>query len=406
MHDQSRRHRIVVLGAGYAGAYVAGILARRVSAKDVEITVVNAEPDFVQRLQLHRIAAGHQIAAPLLTELFAGTPIQVRVARVVSLDPERRVVAVADAAGGGELEYDTLLYALGSHVADHGVLGVAEHAYDVASRPSALRLRERLDELEDRPGGGTVLVVGDGFTGIETATEIAESRPGVSVTLVGRGELGGQLSPGARLHLRQACERLGITVLEHTTVESVDATGARTAEGTTIASDATVWTGGFAVHPIAAASGLEVTEAGRIVVDRTMRSVSHPDVYAAGDAVHTVGDNGRPLPMSCGSAGFTGRQAVEAIVARLTGREVPTTGLPFKLVHLSLGRRDAILQTYDGDARPKEKYTGGRSAARIKAAIVKGSLWASSHPTFGMPKRRRRLVADAARGLRRAEVTA
>jgi len=214
----------------------------------------------------------------------------------------------------------------------------------------------------------------------------------VSVTLLGRGELGSQLSDGARRHLRQACDRLGITVLEHTSVEAVEADGVRCADGSMIASDTTVWTGGFAVHPIAAASGLEVTATGRIVVDRTMRSVSHPNVYAAGDSVLAIGDNGRPLPMSCGSAGFTGRQAVEAIVARLTGHEAPITDLPFKLVHLSLGRRDAILQTFDSGAQPKPKYTGGRWAARVKAAIVKGSLWASSHPTFGMPKRRRRVV--------------
>lgn len=406
MDDKSCRHRIVVIGAGYAGTYVAGTLARRLSAKDVEITVVNAEPDFVQRLQLHRIAAGHDVAAPSLDTLFAGTPVQVRIARVVALDPERQVVAVADADGGGELTYDTLLYALGSHVADHGVEGVAEHAYDVAARLSALRLRDRLDELERRPGGGTVVVVGDGFTGIETATELAESRPRLSVTLVGGGQLGRQLCDGARLHLRRACDRLGITVLEHTRVEAVHETGIRTADGVTIAADATVWTGGFAVHPIAAASGLAVTEAGRVVVDRSMQSVSHAGVYAAGDAVQVIGDNGRPLPMSCGSAGFTGRQAVEAILARLTDRDVPTTGLPFTLVHLSLGRRDAILQRYDAAARPKPSFTGGRWAARIKAAIVKGSLWSSSHPTFGMPKRRHRLVAGSGSRLPQVDLTA
>ena len=60
---------------------------------------------------------------------------------------------MADADGGGELGYDTLLYALGSHVADHGVPGVAEHAFDVAGRPSALRLRERLDSLGEGEAG-------------------------------------------------------------------------------------------------------------------------------------------------------------------------------------------------------------------------------------------------------------
>ncbi len=46
--------------------------------------------------------------------------------------------------GDGELAYDTLLSALGSSVAHHDVPGVAEYAFDVTGRSSALRLRERL----------------------------------------------------------------------------------------------------------------------------------------------------------------------------------------------------------------------------------------------------------------------
>lgn len=129
------KHHIVVLGAGYAESYVAGTLARRLSRANTEITVVNAEPDFVQRLRLHQLAAGRQIEAPQLTDVFAGTGIRLRLARVTAVDPDRQVVAVADADGGGEIGYDTLLYALGSRVTTHGVPGVAEHAFDVACRP-------------------------------------------------------------------------------------------------------------------------------------------------------------------------------------------------------------------------------------------------------------------------------
>ncbi|MFE9774280.1 NAD(P)/FAD-dependent oxidoreductase [Streptomyces sp. NPDC005931] len=387
------KHRIVVLGAGYAGAYVAGSLARRLSPADTEITVVNAEPDFVQRLRLHQLAAGQEIESPQLADVFAGTGVRLRLARVTAVHPERRVVALADAEGGDELGYDTLLYTLGSHVADGGVPGVSGHTFDVAARPSALRLRDRLDGLDERGGGGSVLVVGDGLTGIETATEIAESRPGLSVTLIARGELGARLSTGARDHLRRACDRLGITVLEHTTVEAVEAARVLCADGSALASDATVWTAGFTVHPLAAASGLEVTGSGRIVVDRTMRSVSHPNVYAAGDSVHAVGDNGLPLPMSCGSAGYTGRQVTEAVVGRLTGREVTNVKLAYPGNHISLGRRDGILQLVDDEGRAKPTYVGGPKAARIKAGILRMSLWAISHPTFGLPRRKRRLAA-------------
>ncbi|MFI9598056.1 NAD(P)/FAD-dependent oxidoreductase [Nonomuraea sp. NPDC052265] len=388
------KHRIVVLGAGYAGAYVAGNLARRLCPADTEITVVNAEPDFVERLRLHQLAAGQQIEAPKLADVFAGTGIRLRLARVTAVDPERQVVHVhADADDGGELGYDTLVYALGSRVADCGIPGVAEHAFHVTARPAALRLRERLDSLVGQGEGGRVLVVGDGLTGIETATEFAESRPGLSVTLIARGLLGARLSDGARSHLRRACDRLGITVLEDTSVEAVEATRVLCDDGTALASDATVWTAGFAVDPIAAAGGLEVTDNGRIIVDDTMRSLSHPNVYAAGDSAYAIGDNGRPLPMSCASAGSTGRQATDAIVGRLTGRKIAKSKLDYPGNHISLGRRDGILQMVDDKARPKPKYVGGRKAARIKSGILQISLWGISHPTFGLPRRKRRLAA-------------
>lgn len=388
------KHRIVVLGAGYAGAFAAGNLARRLSPADTEITVVNAAPDFVERMRLHQLASGQDLTSRKLADVFAGTGVRLRLARVTAVDPEHRTVAVTGEDGSAELAYDTLLYALGSSVAHHGVPGAAEYAFDVAGRSSALRLRERLAGLDE---GGTVLVVGEGLTGIETATELAESHPGLSVALAARGELGAWLSPKARRHLRGAFDRLGVTVHEHTAVEAVEPTRVTVADGRSIPAEVTVWSAGFAVHPMAAAGGLEVAGTGQIVVDRTMRSVSHPDVYAAGDCAYAIGENGRPLPMSCASAGLTNMQATAAIIARLTGREVPATGLKYFGNHISLGRRDAIFQMVDGDVRSKAWYLGGRAAARLKAGVLKGAWWGIAHPTFGLPKRRHRLAAAPGR---------
>lgn len=382
-------HRIVVLGAGYAGAFSAGCLARRLHPADFEITVVNAEPDFVERLRLHQLAAGQDLRHRPLAEVFAGTGIRLRVARVTSLDVERRTVTVTDGTGTERLGYDTLLYALGSTAADHGVPGVAEHAFPVAARPSALRLRARLDELGE---AGTVLVVGGNLTAIEAATEIAESRPGLRVGLATSGELGGRLGTKARRHLLRAFDRFGIAVHEHTTIKRVEETAVTTADGTALAADATVWAAGFAVHPIAAAAGLEVVANGRITVDRQMRSVSHPDVYVAGDSTFVIGENGRPLPMSCASAGATSLQATAAIIGDRTGRPIPATTLSHVGNHISLGRRDGIFQLVDKDARGKPSALRGRAAARFKAAILGTAAWSLSHPTFGRPGHRYRLA--------------
>ncbi|MBF6174331.1 NAD(P)/FAD-dependent oxidoreductase [Nocardia blacklockiae] len=382
-------HRIVVLGAGYAGAFSAGYLARQLHRDDFEITVVNAEPDFVERLRLHQLAAGQRLRHLPLAEMFAGTGIRLRVARVLAVDAEHRTVTVADDAGTDRIGYDSLVYALGSTAADHGVAGVAEHAFHVAARPSALRLRARLDELGE---AGRVLVVGGNLTAIEAATEIAESRPGLRVSLATSGELGGWLGTTARRHLLAAFDRFGIDIHEHTTIEGVEEAAAIAADGTAYATDATVWAAGFAAHPIAAAAGLEVVPDGRIRVDRQMRSVSHPDVYVVGDSAFVLRENGRPLPMSCASAGVTGTQATAALIGDRTGRKIAPTALTYVGNHISLGRRDGIFQMVDGDVRAKSWALRGRPAARLKSAILTTAAWSLHHPTFGRPGHRYRAL--------------
>src|SRR5690606_16437625 len=224
------KHRIVILGAGYAGLLAAGRLGRRLHGDDVTVTLVNAEPDFVERVRLHQLAAGQDLPPRPLEDVLAGTGVVLRVARVTGVDVDRRAVAVTsvDGAGADELPYDTLLYALGSAPADHGVPGVAEHADELASRPGALRLRERLAGLG---AGGRVVVVGGGLTGIEAVTEIAEARPDLDVALAARGGLGDWLSAAGRRHVRRAVDRLGVTVHERTDVAAVRAGAVETGDG-------------------------------------------------------------------------------------------------------------------------------------------------------------------------------
>lgn len=390
------QHRIVVLGAGYAGAHTAGRLARRLSPADAAVTVVNAAPDFVERIRLHQLATGQDLPRRPLTGVFAGTGISVRTARVTAVDVERRTVGLVDEHGAGEIGYDTLVYALGSTAADHGVPGVAEHAHHVASEPAALRLRERLRGLA---AGATVLVVGGGLTAIEAATEIAESRPDLDVAIVARRGVGDWLSDKAQRHLHQVVDRLGITLHEHTDVVDVDATGVGTGAGGRIPAEVTVWTAGFATHPIAAATPLRVAATGQIVVDGTMRSVSHPDVYAVGDAAIADGAGGRPLRMSCASGIPMAWQAADALAARLAGRAVPEKPIGYYLQCISLGRRDGIVQFVTPDDRVKPSAVTGGPAARIKELICAGAGWSVSHPTVLLATRRRR-VAPAGGGAR------
>jgi NADH dehydrogenase FAD-containing subunit len=251
-----------------------------------------------------------------------------------------------------------------------------------------------------------VVVVGGGLTGVEAVTEIAEARPDLDVSLVVRGGLGDWLSDKGRRHLRKVVGRLGITVHEDTTATEVGPDRVTTADGTVLPAAVTVWTTGFAVHPIALATTLEVGDRGQIVVDGTMRSVSHPDVYAIGDAALARGVGGKPLRMSCASGGFTAWQAADAIVARLTGGKLPKVPLRYFNQCVSLGRRQGLIQYVTGDDRPVRAVLTGRIAAFYKELICKGAAWNVGNPGMGMPLRRRRTVAPRDAAVTAAEAAA
>ncbi|MDX3729806.1 NAD(P)/FAD-dependent oxidoreductase [Streptomyces caniscabiei] len=387
------QHRIVVLGAGYTGAGVAGRLAKRLHRADVAITLVNAESDFIERVRMHQLAVGQELRSRPFDEMFAGTGVEVKLAEVAGVDADRRTVTVTDAHGAGqqELAYDTLVYALGSGWNPQGVPGTAEHAHEIAGRPGALRLRERLARLD---AGQPVVIVGGGLTGLEAATEIAETRPDLDVALVARGGFGDWLSDKGRAHLRKVCAGLGITVHEHTAVTAVEADRVLT-DGTPVPAAVTVWATGFAVHPIAEASTLEVSGTGQIVVDGTMRSVSHPEVYAVGDAALVAGPGDKPLRMSCASGVPTAWQAADAIAARLTGGKLPEIEIRYYQQCISLGRKEGLIQFVTADDQALPKALTGRIAAVYKEIICKGAAWAVAHPTVGMPVRRRRTTQPA-----------
>ncbi|MFF7628149.1 NAD(P)/FAD-dependent oxidoreductase [Streptomyces cyaneofuscatus] len=387
---QLTQHRIIVIGAGYAGAIAAGRLARRLRREDVAITLVNPEPDFVERVRMHQLAVGQELRPRPFAEMFAGTGVRLRLARVTAVDADRRTVTVTDEQSTEELPYDTLVYALGSAWNTQDVPGTAEHAHDIADRSGALRLRERLAGLA---AGQPVVVVGGGLTGLEAATEIAEARPDLDVALAARGGLGDWLSPKGARHLRKVVDRLGITVHEHTAVTTVEADRVTTADST-IPAAVTVWTTGFAAHPIARATALKTDTTGRIEVDGTMRSLSHPDVYAIGDAARVMGPGDKPLRMSCASGVPTAWQAADSIASRLTGTKPTTVPLRYFNQCISLGRKDGLIQYVTADDQSRPAALTGKTAALYKELVCRGAAWGVANPTLGLPTRRRGVITQ------------
>lgn len=363
-------HELLVLGAGYAGLAAARSAARGRSRRDrtdLRITLVNAVPDFVERVRLHQVAVGQDVGVHPLTASLTGTGIDLVVGWIEGWDLRRRVVTVQTEEGPRSLGYDTLVHALGSTASLDTVPGVAEHTMAVADLDGARVLAERLSGPEPPR---TMAVVGGGLTGMELATEVAESHPGVRVKLLTRGRVAAEASRKGRAHVLRALDRLGVNVREYSAVAEIEAGGVVLDDGGRVPADLVVWNGGFTPSPLAREAGLRVDERGRALVDSSQRSLSHSDVYVVGDAAHARGVDGGPLRMSCAMGLPMGAAAGKAITARLSGREPAPGPFGYLFQCVSLGRRDGLIQFVHADDSARERVLTGRAAALFKEAIV------------------------------------
>lgn len=351
--------RIIVLGAGYAGLAAATSLVGRTRKRDdVHITVVNASGRFTERLRLHQVASGQRLADLRIEDLLVGTGVEFVCGWVTGIDATRRTVRVDDER---VLSYHTLIYALGAVADTAAVSGVDDYAHTLNSARDAELLAQGL-------GRGTVAVCGSGLTGVECAAEIAEQHPDLDVVLLGQREPGSMMAQKAQAYLASALDRLGVRVRSGVEIVKVLPDSVELAGGQSIAADVVLWTSGVRVSPLAAAAGLEVDEHGRIRTDTALRSVSHPEVYAIGDAAAVRQPYG-VMHGTCQSGMPTGVHAAASIVRELDGRQPKPFRFGYLHVPVSLGRHDGVIQFTHPDDTPKRWYLTGQAAAWYKETV-------------------------------------
>lgn len=185
----------------------------------------------------------------------------------------------------------------------------------------------------------------------------------------------------AKAYLRAALDRLGVAVRSGVEVVKVLPDAVELAGGENIAADVVVWTSGTRVSPLAAAAGLTVDERGRIVTDAALRSVSHPEVYAIGDAA-AIRQGYGVMHGTCQGGMPTGVHAAVSIVRALRGRQPKPFRFGYYHTLVSLGRHDAVVQFTRPDDSPRRIHLTGRMAVRYKETVA-SSPW----PTYGRMKK-------------------
>jgi NADH:ubiquinone reductase (H+-translocating) len=363
--------RILVIGAGFAGVYAAMEL-RRATAAGHRVTVVNDENFMQYQPFLPEVASGtidpRAVVVPLRRVL---RHCEILIGEVRGLEHDQRRALVRFADGHEErLGYDVLVLTVGSRSRVLPVPGLAEHGVGFKTVQEAIFLRNhvlsRLDvaaEAEDperRRAALTFVFVGAGYAGVEALGELEDLArdairnypmlaPGemrwLLVEAMGKilPELGEDLAGYAMEQLRSR----SIEIVLNTRLDSAEKGVIRLSDGREFAADTLVWTAGVKPSPLARASGLPVDEAGRVIVDETLRVQGVRDAWAAGDAA-AVPDRstGRSAPPTAQHALREGRRLGKNLAAVLDGHAPE----PFVYRNVggvaSLGRYKGVAMVY------------------------------------------------------------
>jgi NADH dehydrogenase len=310
----------LVVGGGFAGAYVARLLGKR------GVTIVNPDNFMVYTPLLPEAAAGtlepRHVVVPLRqmcphAELLLGVATE--------RDPERRTV-LADTLGGRyEIGYERLVVALGAIPRTFAIPGLADHGHGFKDVADAIALRNhllrslesaaaRLDPEEAERDLGFVFV-GAGYAGVEALAELEDlARDAVRrsyPTLRGIRQRWVLVDAAPRIlaeipqklgeYTHHYLEKRGIEIHVGATLESFDDRGAVLSDGTRVPARTLVWAAGVRASPDLERLGLPLDERGRVIVGPTLQVEGSDDVWALGDgaAVPNARTPGRVDPPTC-----------------------------------------------------------------------------------------------------------
>ncbi len=360
--------RILILGGGFAGLATARKLERILRPGEADIVLVSRDNYSLFTPMLPEVGSGNletrHVVTPVRAQLRRTTFV---LADVCAVDLAAKTVEVEYTIVGVKktLEYDQLVFALGSVTSTFGLPGIAERSFPYKTLEDADRLRNHaIAMLElaavtpdpaERKRLLTFVFVGGGFTGVEAAGEMADffrstrrfypsiGADEVEVVLIEGGKkLLPELQAGMGEYSAKALSRRGVRVLTNVPVAGADARGLQLRDGETIRTATIVWSAGIKPSPVVAALSIGTGRGGAIVVRRDFSVPDYPGVWAVGDCASIPDAAGKPYPPTAQHAIREGPALAANIVATLRGR--PTKEFDFTSFGMmaSLGARSGV----------------------------------------------------------------
>jgi NADH dehydrogenase len=314
--DNSKKPRVVVIGAGFGGIWAVRTLAR----EPVDILIIDRNNYHTFLALLYQVAAAEleaeDIAYPVRS-IFSNFPnIDFALAHTRRINIEKRIVETDNEY----FSYDYLILATGSVPHSFGIPGIENHAFFLKTLEEGVALKnhiiccfERAARQTDEArhtGILTFVIAGGGATGVEYAGALNELIHGpivkeyrnidfnsVRIILLEAAEgLVSNMPESIRSYTLRRLRKMGIEVRLQTKVVAVTPESVLLHGQETIPTETVVWTAGVRGEPLASLSGILTTRDERVSVLPTLQIPDHPQIYVIGDLAQ-IAANGSSLPM-------------------------------------------------------------------------------------------------------------
>ncbi|MCX5963966.1 MAG: NAD(P)/FAD-dependent oxidoreductase [Cyanobacteria bacterium] len=346
--------RICILGGGFGGLYTALRLSQLpwTGHEKPEITLVDKCDRFVFLPLLYEVVTGDLQSwevAPYYSELLSGTGIRYVQATVDSVNLAGRTVQITQNGQAERLSYDRLVLAMGGESVIGNVSGAADNALPFRTLNDALRLSDRLKDLEASAADRIrVAIIGGGYSGVELACNLAErlgDRGRVRIVELGDRILNFSPDFNRKAAEKALTDRKVWTDLQTKTsnVTSDEITLQYDDKSETLPVDLVLWTVGTRISEVIQSLPLPMNNRGQVKVQTTLQVEGYPEVYALGDLADCKDADGQIIPTTAQAAFQQADYAGWNLWASLTDRPL----LTFKYQHLgemmTLGSDDATL---------------------------------------------------------------
>lgn len=351
--------RVVVLGGGSVGLYVARRLRKKLGKREAAIVVVDPRPYMTYAPFLPEAGAGsidaRDVVAPHRRALKGIDVLQGKVVNVAHGD--KKITIHPEEGPDYEVSYDQLVVGLGSVSRTLPIPGLAENAIGFKNVEEAIAVRNhvlnRMDvasstwDADLRKRMLTFTFVGGGFAGIEALAEIEDmaryatrNYPTIDpedlrfVMIEGAGRILPEVSEPMGLWALEEMKKRGIEFHLNTFLSSCEDGHVVTSTGVEFDTETIVWTAGVKANPVIKDhSDLPVDKMGRLTVLATLQVATMdedgkgevvPDAWGAGDcaAVPDLLNPGQFCPPNAQHAIREATQLADNMVAQLKGQPV------------------------------------------------------------------------------------